>query len=323
MDAEGMQRTVTAARGRIKRAWAAAILHLRDVNPVDDIAARIAGGREPLRDLEATTRHFANEQHTAYVAAGQAEARWLDAELGAPAAVAKKLIGFDLGANAVIAWAARNQLEKIRQITDVQRAVIREILLRGAREATNPREMAREIQATIGLTESQLQMVQSYREALERGQYALALERQLSSGTSDRVIAAAQRAGRELTRAQIDTAVARYLANAISMRAETIARTEGLRVAHQGAGELIRQAVARNDIQAAQIVRTWATSHLPNVRDTHRAMDKQERSYDEPFETGGGVLLQHPGDPDGPANEVCNCACAVATRIRPPNRPAA
>jgi hypothetical protein len=32
---------------------------------------------------------------------------------------------------------------------------------------------------------------------------------------------------------------------------------------------------------------------------------------DEPFNLDG-VLMQHPGDPDGGAENVCNCRCCIA-----------
>jgi hypothetical protein len=51
------------------------------------------------------------------------------------------------------------------------------------------------------------------------------------------------------------------------------------------------------------------------VRDTHSDMEGQTVSFGEPFETGGGVHLLYPGDPNGPPEEIINCRCYVFPRI--------
>lgn len=308
--------TLTATTsGRIGRAWLVAMQHLRDENPVAAVAARRAAGQPAIVGIEQASGWFAAQEHGAYVAAAQSMARALS-----PPAVRKKLLGFEIADPPAVRWAQANALDKIREITEGQRAAIRAVEVAAARAGTNPLEAAKAILDVIGLTDKQTAMVDSYRRSLESGAYQAALDRQLSSAVSDRTIAAAADRGNDLTPAQIDKAVERYRGNALKMRAETIARTEGLRVAHQGSQETIRQAIARGDIDAEQIVRSW--NHHPGKRgpydrDFHVSMHGQERSWDEPFVSGHGNELMHPGDPTAPASETIRCACVITVRIRP------
>lgn len=339
-----MDALVVTTANRIGRAWLTAVAHLREQNTAESIALRLYTS-DPLAGVHDAAGYFAAQEHAAYVSAGQATARWLDAQVtkhhtGAVPVepthlVAKKLGGFDIAEPPAVAWAQQNQLDKIREIDADTRELIRGILIDAARTGENPLVVAREIRESIGLTAHQASVVESYRRSLESGQYAAALGRELSSGVSDKTIAAALRNETLLTKAQIETAVTRYRDNMLALRAETIARTEGLRVAHQGSEELYRQAVARGDLEAEQIERTW--HHSPRrtaarragragrggrsgPRQFHVVMDGQTRGFGELFESGIGGRLRYPGDPEAGAEETLNCACALSTRILPSAR---
>jgi hypothetical protein len=313
-----MQALLVATEGRLRRAWVAMVAHLREENSVERIAARLHT-EDPVVGVGAAAALFAAGEHLAYVNAGQVTARWLDKQLR-PAAVAKKLPVFDPLDSEAMRAAERNRLELIREIEAEQRMLVRDILMEGARTGANPRVVAREIRETIGLTEYQRGIVENYRRQLESGAYAQALERELSSGVSDRAIAAALRDTRALTPAQIDTAVERYRANMVTARAETIARTEGLRIAHQGSEELYRQAVERGDLEASQIERTW--NHSPGAKNSknervfHRVMHGQVRGFGERFESGLGGQLRYPGDPEASGEETISCRCCLSTRVK-------
>jgi hypothetical protein len=315
MDDAAMVTLTATTAGRIDRAWMVAMQHLRDENPVDGIVARRAMGQPAIIGVEQTASWYAAQQHGAYITAAQAMARTLGADV-----VRKKLLGFEATDPPAVRWAQANALDQIREITEGQRAAIREIEVAAARAGINPIEVARKIRDVIGLTDKQTAMVDSYRRSLESGAYQAALDRQLSSAVSDRTIAAAMARDVELSPAQIDKAVERYRSNAIAARAETIARTEGLRVAHQGSQETIRQAIDRGDVAAEQVVRTW--NHHPGKRglhdrDFHVSMHGQQRGWDEPFVSGHDNELMYPGDPAAPGSETIRCACVVTVRIRP------
>ncbi|TMQ20912.1 MAG: hypothetical protein E6J91_03210, partial [Deltaproteobacteria bacterium] len=319
MDRASMERLLTVIEGQLRRAWIAMIGHLRETNSVAQFAGRMQV-RDPgavLHGIEAAAASFAAAEHNAYVTAGQTAARWLRRQFAKREAcdVSKKLLNFDPGDAIAVAWAEQNRLDLIREITREQRMLIRDALIGGAASGVNPRVTAAEIRDAIGLTAYQERIVANYRAQLEASQYAEALARQLSHGQSDRAIAAAARTQVALTQAQIDTAVERYRANWIAYRAGVIARTEALRVAHQGTEELYRQAIARGDLQADQLERTWNTAHDGRVRTSHRVMDAQTVGFGERFRTGDGTELRFPGDPDAPASETAQCRCVVSTRV--------
>jgi HK97 family phage portal protein len=80
-------------------------------------------------------------------------------------------------------------------------------------------------------------------------------------------------------------------------RAETIARTE----VHSA----FQKATVDGYEQAGMTLKIWTTSFV-NSRDSHIAMDGEERPMNMPFSNG----LMFPGD-SGPPEEVINCQCTV------------
>lgn len=59
------------------------------------------------------------------------------------------------------------------------------------------------------------------------------------------------------------------------------------------------------------MVKVWASTHDSRTRESHVLLDGEEVGIDEKFSNG----LKCPGDPDGIGAEVCNCRCAMGTRI--------
>jgi hypothetical protein len=318
MNDDQMRALVTATQDAVRSGWLGMITALRDANSVDAIASRLHAHDATISGATAAIGTYAAEVADAYVGAGDETARWIGQQVAA-ARARKKLGDFDDTASSAVAWAEQNRLDLIREITDEQRELIRGVLVDGAEAGVNPRVMAREIRDSIGLTEYQNGIVDNYRRQLESGQLSAAMERELRSGRYDAGLRAAIRNERQLTAAQIDKMVGAYRTNMIAMRAETIARTEGLRVAHQASAETYRQAVDGGDLDAQQIVRTW--NHHPGAqgkydRAFHVSMHGQTRGYDEPFVSGIGGSLMFPCDPDADARETIRCACVVTVRLR-------
>lgn len=313
MDASGMSRLLASTNTALIRAWVAALRHVREVNPVQQVADRIRWhfGPEHLLDgLGDAVQSFASAEHNAYAGAAQAEARFADST------VRKKLLNFDPTDSDVMTWAERNRLDLVSGITVEQRILIRAMLIRIEQEGTNPLEAAKDILDSIGLTPYQDSLVASYERLLTRGAYGQALQRGLSSGVADGVIRRARDADRSLTPEQIDRAVDQYRQNAIRLRAETIARTESQRVAHQGSDALYKQALKRGDLDASQVECGWLATKDPRTRDTHREMNGQTRDWGEPFDSPSGAQLMFPGDPSAPGKEVINCRCTRTVRLR-------
>lgn len=291
--------------------WIDAVEWLRDQNQLDDVENRLRAGDVDgaVVGVEAAALRFAANVAEVYTTAGQQTAAWLDA------LVPDKLVSFDTTNYRAVAWAQRNRLDLVNGLTNEQRELIRDVIAEGIRAGQNPRVTARDIRAAIGLTPIQEDHVTSYRLALESGDYANALSRELADGRSDRSLQVAMRDGSSLPEAQIDSMVERYRANYVAFRAETIARTEGLRAIHEGSEEALQQAVSNGDVQVAQLVRTWHSAHDKRVRAWHAVMDGQEAALGETFESGDGNELKYPGDPDAPASEVVSCRCVVSTRF--------
>ncbi len=339
MDAAGIDRQLATTRTAIARGWATALHQLRAANPAAELADRIRARVHPdtlITGLDAAFAGFAAAERDAYLAAGRAEARFAAGEVekhhtdavptvqpsGRPAVqVAKKLLAFDDADPDVLSWAERNRLDLVRDLTFEQRSLIRAMLIRIDEDGTNPLEAARDILDSLGLTPAQNAAVESYGRSLLAGDYTAALDRALSSGNADRVIAAARAGRRQLTVAQIDRAVLQYRANYVRLRAETIARTESQRIAHQGSDALYRQAIRRGDIDADQVECEWL--HHPGKKSSkydrqfHIVMHGQQRPWGEPFVSGLGNELLFPGDPAAPAKETVNCACGRTVRLRP------
>lgn len=307
-----METLLSAVERQLGGSWRDVVTYLRDHNDLDEVAERVKRGdvNGAIQGVEDAAAKFAVDTHAAYIDAGRRAAKWLDGE------VADSIIRFDQMNARAAAWADRNQLELVHEVTNEQRDVMRRVIAEGVKDGDNPLEIARDLRSSIGLTDKQAQIVANYRRALESGDFGAALGRELTDGRSDRSVRAAMNAGRELTQQQIDTMVDRYRANWVGYRAETIARTEGLRVVHQGTEELFRQAIDAGDVAADALRREWHHSSVgKDSRPEHAAMNGQKRGIGEAFESGSGALLMYPGDPDADPGETVNCRCVLSTRM--------
>lgn len=95
----------------------------------------------------------------------------------------------------------------------------------------------------------------------------------------------------------------------IGARATRIARTEVIGTANE---------VTQASYKASGVVKAkrWNASGDARMRDSHAAADGQEVPLDGLFNVGG-VMLAHPGDPNGPAAEVINCRCRTLPVVDP------
>jgi HK97 family phage portal protein len=85
-------------------------------------------------------------------------------------------------------------------------------------------------------------------------------------------------------------------------RAARIARTESGIAGNAGIYDGLKQAGVEK--------KRWISARDQKVRETHAIADGDEVRIDEPFDVGG-VLLDHPGDPSGPPEEIINCRCVL------------
>lgn len=206
-----------------------------------------------------------------------------------------------------------NRLTFIRDFSQQQRRATTRALSRAMEQGLGAREAARAFRDSIGLTEFQEAAVENYERLLRAGS-AEALDRALRDRRFDRTVA---RAGDEPLKArQIRTMVARYRARTLAMRAETIARTESVRITSVAQREGVAQALEDAGVVPQLVTRVWNSTEDERTRDSHVAMDGQEVGLDEPFVTGAGNRIMFPGDPSAPPGETINCRCVVTHRIK-------
>jgi hypothetical protein len=312
MSDRDMRRLIRLLEQKLGLSWADITEWLRGQNSLDAITARLeardyAGA---VSDVEAAAQRFAADLHAAYLESGQRSATWLDDR------VPDKLIRFDQANTRAVSRARTNEYELIRGFTADQREITRNIITDGMARGTNPREMARDLRDSIGLTEAQEAHVRNYRRALESGDYLRATGYELSSGQADRTLRRLDAAGKALTPAQIDDFVGRYRSNYIDKRSLDIARTEALRAAHDGHDDAMMQAIQRGEIDRAQLKETWNAGPATRfAREDHQAMDGVSVVFGEDFVLPDGTRMRGPGDPRGGARHCLRCRCCKSTEL--------
>jgi hypothetical protein len=315
MSERDMQRLLELVARHLGAGWVENAEWLRELpaNSIDEIERRLVRGdiAGVVAEVEQSARAFAARSHATYVQSGQRAAEWLDDQ----PQVAERLIRFDQTSERAIRAAQRNELEWVSGISQDTRETVRAVMVDGAKRGANPREMARDIRDSIGLTPNQHEYVANYRRALEQGDWSRALGYELRDGRSDRTMARLARDGGQMPPEQVDKLVETYRQNQVNWRAENIARTESQRQVHRGIEESFAQAIERGDIEADQLVREWiAGPRTRHARPQHQAMNGQTRRYNEAFVAPDGTQLMWPGQ--GPVEHVAQCRCTTATTLR-------
>ena len=105
--------------------------------------------------------------------------------------------------------------------------------------------------------------------------------------------------------ANVDRLISRYKDRLLTLRGETIARTESLAALNASRHEAYRQAIEKGDVTPQQIRKTWIATKDNRTRDSHREIDRDTVGYNERFRNG----LLYPHEPNAPASETANCRC--------------
>jgi len=289
---------------------------LESQNSLAEIEQRIIRGNYAgaVANLDAAGRRVAADIQESYFTVARAEAAWLDEK------VADRLIRFDQESPEIVARARANKFELVQgfdlERNEITRQITQRAIVEGAQGGINPRRIAQDFRASIGLTAQQETWVANYRRALESGDYLRATVYELSSGQADRTLRSYADSGKTLSATQIDDFTERYRANALTYRAETIARTEGLRNANLGAQDAMTQAIERGDVDAADLVVEWhAGPATANARDQHQAMDGVRVKFGTDFVLPDGTRMSRPGDPRGGAEHNASCRCTASTTL--------
>jgi hypothetical protein len=209
-----------------------------------------------------------------------------------------------------------SKLDLVTRFTEAQRDATRQALARAYEEGTGTVGSARAFRDSIGLNGPQEAAVANYRRMLIEGDRN-ALRRELRDRRYDHSVARSADTGRALKPEQIDRMVEGYRRRTLQQRAETIARTEGVRATSQAALEGADQAAEQAGLQPSELEPIWNPTRDLRTRDWHASMAGQKRNAQGVFIDGHGNRLRYPGDPAAPAETVVNCRCALTFQIRP------
>lgn len=304
-----IEQAISTAEPQLRTAFLLAVSQIKDQLTISRITSLLEQGRlqDALNLASASWAQFANEWIRVYVRSGNAAAAFIDSKLIA-------VVSFNQVNASAVTEMQRNQLRLIQGLTEAQRQATSRALVEGVAGGLNPRQQARLIRDSIGLTARQEGAVRNFRRLLEAGS-SEALTRELRDRRFDRTVERAIREGTSLDKTSIDRMVSRYRERSVAFRAETIARTESLRSVNEGNDRMYGQAIEDGTLRTDQLTRIWNTARDERVRGSHRSMHSQRREVEQDFVSGNGALLRLPGDPSAPASETIRCRCVVSHRF--------
>lgn len=310
---DDVERLLGSAERKVARQILDVLALVRSEIDIDEIAQLLTLGRveqAATYAVAAAGRFSTAIRDEAYLAAAQEMADRLEAGLTGV------IIDFDTTNERAVNRMRATRLRLVQNFDADQRAMVREVFTQAVRDGLNPNDSARRIRDSIGLTERQARAVDNFRRLLREGS-SEALRRELRDKRFDRTVARSIRDGEALTEDQINRMVGRYEDRYRQYRSRVIARTETLRAVHEGAEDMIDQAIEDGDVDSEEIVREWITARDERVRFSHSFMDGQQRTQGEPFISGDGNELMYPGDFGAPAADTIQCRCVVTTRLEP------
>jgi hypothetical protein len=301
---------LNAISPKIYKEFMTAVKKLRSQQVVSEIVRLIEIGQftSAFDIIEKTITGFASSTILMYSLVGQSAAKEISELLNIE-------INFNIANDRAVRLMQSTRLRLVSDISSDQRQAIRSILTTGIAQGLNPKESAKDLSLMLGLSARQVEQVKNYRRILELNS-AESLTRSLRDRRFDRTIENSLDTGVALTTSQIDRMVNRYAERQLDYRARVIARTESLRVVHEGNEEMFNQAVDAGDISPLEIKREWVTAADERVRGSHASMHGQIRPFGQPFISGDGNGLRYPGDIAARPSEVINCRCVVITTLK-------
>lgn len=315
-----IERAIDGQERRIADAFRESIAQIRDVATLEDIAERIEAG-----DIDGVERLLNEQEVTNGLQPLEAAIAGAAFEGGRVAADSLEPVRgpngnqvnfvFNQSNPRISEFARQISAQRVREVSDDVRAVVREIVREETVAGRNPRDAARRIRESVGLTARQERTVQNFRRNLEmaaEGNTQAAREAR-SLELRDKRFSIRQ----GMTQEQVDRQVARFRQRYINHRAEVIGRTEATRALNGARQELMQTYVDNGQISEQQVRRFWRTARDERVRSSHRqipAMNEDGVGLNETFDTPLGPL-RYPGDPRGIAQNTVQCRCVVFDRV--------
>jgi hypothetical protein len=306
-----MDAIVRRLERKLRDGWVKMLRGVKDDNLVATIARKVnVQDLGTLVDgLEDAVRHFTSDVTAGYVHAAQRAARRIDDAV-------RRTFRLDLADPDAVRW-MRETAEKIaRPLVEEQQAVARRVVQLGRARNLTTRQIAAEVQSSIGLSPAQVDQVERYRALLMRGDYRTALSYKLSDGRHDVAVRRAMEEGRLLGADRVDQMVARYRDNWKRHRAVTVASDIANEASHAGVTEAFAQAVEGDFLDEDDIIKRWISRADAKCRPSHRAAHGQSRRIWESYVVGGH-RARYPGDSRLPARERAGCRCLSVVTITP------
>lgn len=205
---------------------------------------------------------------------------------------------------------------RIVEISNETIEAVRNRVLWSVNVGRPPAATARDMRDVIGLNTTQELAVRNFRLALEEDPRS-AMSRELRDKRFDPTL----ERGEPLTREQIDRMTARYQANQLKFRTESIARTESMTAISVGQSQGIAQGIQSGAIRTVRpdgstLRKFWIATNDGRTRHDHvvvPGMNKGGVEITGMFKTPLGPMA-FPRDPGGSAANVIRCRCRVAYR---------
>jgi hypothetical protein len=344
-----LEKLIDLFQPRIRDAFLAAVRDVVDNVILVDVIRAIENG-DPIRAFELLgfnqsamrpiTRMIEDAFETGGMLTGEGFPKYLNTPSG------RAVFRFDVRNSRAEAWLRDHSSSLVTNITNDVREIVRVTMERGMLAGENPRRTALELVGridpttkvrtggTIGLTPGQEKWVANTRRDLNdmrdiaarvrSGEYSTAQAREelsknnyfsraLRRKGSDNQIVKSIVSGKDLDVNTVDRLVMTYRNNALRYRGEVIGRTEALQALNRSEYEAHMQAVDTGALRRQDVKRIWDSAGDGRVRDTHRVMDGQAVSMDEPFISPSGSRMMYPGDTSlgADAAETIQCRCRV------------
>ena len=282
-----------------KAVHAAFLAFVRACQKIDLAEMNGHGGVEAiLRLVDREIERFANAWPAAFLASANVVAAQLSRRLRAKAA-ATVAIDFNPGHPEAARLMESNRLNLVRDLSQQQREIVRQALTTGLARGEGTAAIARRFANAIGLSPAQAQQLDTYRRSLEASRSPIDAGL-VGPGEAPAVDV--------LSPTQVERMVAAQQKQMVAARAETIARTEALRVTALAQDQALRQNLRATGQSAALTGKTWNSAHDSRTRETHSSADGQRRRLNDTFSIGG-EQMDKPGE--GSAANSINCRCVL------------
>lgn len=270
----------------MRAAFLSAVERVRGEVDLIALERAVAGGNVAAVNAALEIDHFANQLQGARgvirdaFAAGGSSASDLLADAGIA-------LSFRTTSPSAVAWVQARGAALVTEITVETRQAIQAAIEDAFASERPPRDVARTLLDTIGLTERQTETVDRFRRNLE------------AAGVDD---------------AAIERRVGKYAAAQLRKRAMNIARTEIAFASNGGQQEAWMQARDAGLLDEEATRRVWIVTHDDRLDlQECEPMDEQERALTEPFVTGTGERVMQP-----PVHPQCRCTTGLVVRAQSP-----